>query len=106
MSNARCYFRIDLQTVCGCTSRHLRHSRWRGGDCKSGVPSLESHPFTPYAHPEPEILPCPFCGSDDVEVIDANGYAVRCGTCYGRGGSALIAEEAIASWNRRAEAQR
>lgn len=48
MSNAKCYFRIDTQTVCGHTYRHGSHDRWRRGDRKDGdVQVPYSHPFTP-----------------------------------------------------------
>lgn len=48
MSNARCYFRIDIQTVCGHTWRHGSHDRWRRGDRKhNNEQTPYSHPFTP-----------------------------------------------------------
>ena len=58
-----------------------------------------------------ELLPCPFCGSAD---IDPEGWATKggimgpaCNACQASVGSALLStEENIAAWNRRALASR
>jgi Lar family restriction alleviation protein len=64
-----------------------------------------------------ELLPCPFCGSDNVKVIEEirnidfiidDLTSVSCEQCYGRGARAMNGtkkrriEMAIAAWNRRA----
>ena len=58
-----------------------------------------------------ELLPCPFCGGEDLEIDHAPTYDVRhpdvyevhCVECGGRGGEGWTEAEAIAAWNTRAE---
>ena len=54
-----------------------------------------------------KLKPCPFCGSDDLEIyIKGTGrrkYAVCCNTCDARGERTKIKEEAATAWNRRVE---
>lgn len=66
--------------------------------------------------PSPELKPCPFCGSSNVE---ANAYTddwdaicdVRCRNCkalmsrtfYNSSDCHEVRKEAVAAWNRRAE---
>jgi len=38
-----------------------------------------------YQADELEIYPCPFCGSEDVELVEAFGWYVRCDGCGGTG---------------------
>ena len=62
-----------------------------------------------------ELKPCPFCGGEDVEVINAleaqpemelvgltkDNWNVVCNECYAAGGTQRTALEAIEAWNRR-----
>ena len=58
-----------------------------------------------------ELLPCPFCGGEDVEIDHASTYdvhhpdvyEVHCPDCGGRSGEGWTEDEAIAAWNTRAE---
>jgi Lar family restriction alleviation protein len=60
-----------------------------------------------------ELLPCPFCGSDDIEQIEGDRYAgqsgdwcaIRCGKCEAEGPHVWGFPKAVAAWNRRAPAQ-
>lgn len=57
-----------------------------------------------------ELLPCPFCGGEDLEtdhirtydVDHPDVYEVHCVECGGRGGEGWTEAEAIAAWNTRA----
>ena len=57
-----------------------------------------------------ELLPCPFCGGTNVQFIEyKGGYGtVGCGTCqFEKPDSSVVMlpkAEAIAAWNRRADA--
>lgn len=47
-----------------------------------------------------EIKPCPFCGSDDLCVLElSNKSYVRCGKCYSYGPDGKDKDEAIERWN-------
>ena len=49
-----------------------------------------------------EIKPCPFCGSEDVEVFSNYGrYFVTCCDCGSEGPNKEGKEEAIKGWNQR-----
>lgn len=50
-----------------------------------------------------ELKPCPFCGSEDVQLTgtDLTGWYVICWDCGGRGGLAHRQEKAIEKWNDR-----
>ena len=51
-----------------------------------------------------ELRPCPFCGSDDVEVVQLmpdSGFMTVCSKCPASIG-AKTKDEAINLWNRRA----
>lgn len=53
-----------------------------------------------------ELRPCPFCGCNDVTVIEADKtiqpqYMVVCYDCRARSAYYGSQEKAIASWNRR-----
>lgn len=58
---------------------------------------------------EPTLLPCPFCGNEDVELDDqtgpsAAGHAfVWCDWCEATGPVFTNTPAAIAAWNRRAK---
>lgn len=58
---------------------------------------------------ESELRPCPFCGSENLEVRDVPfvGYAVTCwnDNCLVRGPSRGKAEEAIEAWNKNFDRQ-
>lgn len=54
------------------------------------------------------IKPCPFCGSDDNEIVntglehtDFQSYAIYCTDCVSYGSSCNTECEAIESWNKR-----
>lgn len=63
-----------------------------------------------------KLKPCPFCGSTDVEVINAleeqpemeligltkDNWNVVCNECHAFGGTQRTEAEAIEAWNRRA----
>ena len=50
-----------------------------------------------------ELRPCPFCGSDDIESIDANNnyHYMHCMKCGGDGTPDLGISGAIEMWNTR-----
>lgn len=66
-----------------------------------------------------KLKPCPFCGSRDVDVLDAGGYVevldacgdpysfslpyVHCNNCNADSKMCKSIDEAIAAWNRRAD---
>ena len=64
-----------------------------------------------------ELKPCPFCGGNRVETLNAleeqpememigltkDNWNVLCHDCFGMGGTRRTATEAIEAWNRRAE---
>lgn len=57
------------------------------------------------------LLPCPFCGGEDLEIDHAptydvhhpDVYEVHCVECSGGGGEGWTEHEAISAWNTRAE---
>lgn len=49
---------------------------------------------------EPDLLPCPFCGSQHTSVVNETTQCVDCSTS---GPHAESREEAIAAWNKRAK---
>ena len=51
-----------------------------------------------------ELKPCPFCGGRKLSVHGwSNQYWVECYSCETEGPSGETQDEAIESWNRRAE---
>jgi|GEM_PF-2769974 len=53
-----------------------------------------------------ELLPCPCCGSDDVEIIEAYSYGspvylVACRVCHVRTDRSCGKEYVVDAWNRR-----
>ena len=54
------------------------------------------------AKDENGLLPCPFCGGDDLGVGAGMSWAVKCHDCFGRTQSHNSRQEAIAAWNTRA----
>jgi Lar family restriction alleviation protein len=54
-----------------------------------------------------KVKPCPFDGSDEVEVVDTTQYkrwfAVKCEVCQCLGPECRSEEEAIKEWNKRHE---
>ena len=62
---------------------------------------------------EIELLPCPFCGSEDIDPVSIEGswgYSsskdyVKCNSCGAQGGVVEDGklDDAIANWNMRAE---
>lgn len=54
---------------------------------------------------EEKPLPCPFCGSKDIKVIQAtvSGYVAVCNDCWAATRAETTKADAIAAWNRRAK---
>lgn len=54
------------------------------------------------------ILPCPFCGHDDVEIdeVGISEFAVDCPECRAIGPICGTVMEAISDWNKRPDAQK
>ena len=53
-----------------------------------------------------EILPCPFCGSKDIEiqpVFDDKGHCVHCFDCDSWGPVSDTIDNTIAAWNHRSK---
>lgn len=48
-----------------------------------------------------ELKRCPFCGSDEVSVIQARMYFVMCNQCGGEGGMRATINDAMKAWNDR-----
>ena len=67
-----------------------------------------------------ELLTCPFCGGEDVEVLNAleeqpemeligltkDNWNVLCHDCYALGGTRRTLEEAVDAWNTRTPKER
>ncbi len=52
----------------------------------------------------PDVRPCPFCGSHNVDIADHRfGYVVMCQGCGAYGPDNLSRDKAIAAWNKRAD---
>lgn len=52
---------------------------------------------------KPEILPCPFCGSSDVELCVTSNFSwCECQNCEAESCSKETKEEALIQWNTRA----
>lgn len=50
-----------------------------------------------------ELLPCPFCGSEEVESeLVCGEYFVRCNACNASSGFEETTEECVRNWNTRA----
>lgn len=50
----------------------------------------------------PELLPCPFCGSYDLEPpCNSVHVSVRCKNCNASGGAGFRSDAAIINWNKR-----
>lgn len=58
-----------------------------------------------YGPPPPDIKPCPFCGSNEVYVVDVEGMEVSvfCEICHALGPSydERCRDDVIAAWNKR-----
>ena len=51
-----------------------------------------------------EFKPCPFCGSEDVEICQIHElYAVFCYSCHAKSCECSTVEKAVEAWNRRAK---
>ena len=54
---------------------------------------------------EPELKPCPFCGSHDAEVVmrfeRGEHFIVACQDCGARSSPCLTEKEAVKLWNQR-----
>ena len=48
-----------------------------------------------------DILPCPFCGSVDLNVKQGLSDYVRCEQCHAEGPVASYKEDAVTLWNGR-----
>ena len=54
------------------------------------------------ARREPELKPCPFCGSSDVAILKGcELYTAKCNTCLARSQSVFSKSHAISLWNKR-----
>lgn len=51
--------------------------------------------------PEATMLPCPFCGGEDIVPSDTGHYWFSCNTCETEGPVMKIKAEAVAAWNTR-----
>lgn len=56
-----------------------------------------------------KLKPCPFCGSEDIKIMDAGGFESWCNRCKASGpligadGLPLVTEQAVyEAWNKRA----
>ena len=52
----------------------------------------------------PKLLPCPFCGSENVDHnLDRNDgyYGVECEDCYAQAGTSTWEKVAVQMWNKR-----
>jgi len=45
--------------------------------------------------------PCPFCGGDELEIIDPSEYAVGCEACGAMGPWSTDRDNAVELWNNR-----
>lgn len=51
---------------------------------------------------ETVLKPCPFCGNEEVEMLECVGTSIMCcPKCYTTGPEGNTVEEAIEKWNRR-----
>lgn len=51
-----------------------------------------------------ELKPCPFCGGEaDVDIGNFGGMVCYCKQCFSQGKQCKTEEEAIETWNRRAD---
>ena len=60
------------------------------------------NPQTPYKIP---LEPCPFCGSNNVELVNGTHYDiafVECGDCTAKGPVEEDEDDAVDNWNQRA----
>lgn len=57
------------------------------------------------------LKPCPFCGSDDLDLMEtcsgigglSGEYYVTCWSCYAEGGKEKTRKKAKQGWNRRSD---
>lgn len=71
---------------------------------KKGISLCEFKWLTLEAEEE-KPLPCPFCGSKDIKVIQAtvSGYVATCNDCWAASRAETTKADAVAAWNRRAK---
>lgn len=53
--SGRCYFRYDLQTVCGGRWHNGRHARWNSHPANTDEPTPAAHPYTAEHPPSPSV---------------------------------------------------
>lgn len=58
---------------------------------------------TPYQNGRVVLKPCPFCGNEEVEMLECVGtFIVCCPKCYATGPEGTTENQTIKKWNRRA----
>lgn len=104
----------SLETSWGHTSWgysdtiHIDYVLRIASQCQTGIQFLQEHGFI--KHKEPELKPCPFCGSKNIHVYAKNSdgywYMVECSSCGSRSASHHDKKSAIETWNKRSDLPR
>ena len=82
----------------------LKNGEWVIRHTSNVKPGDTWAPIKPPPLPEPELLPCPFCGGTDIREEIHEGYIVGvCHTCGAKGPDARATFALVwqAAWNRR-----
>jgi Lar family restriction alleviation protein len=72
-------------------------------EVNTATDNLRSNPYEIY----PELLPCPFCGSEDLSLdnlIDDDDFGVECNSCQIQQIANYTRDEAVRRWNVRPKA--
>lgn len=92
----------SVRTVVGETRQDAirLHVEERGKNCDAFLNALDRNLYKVTLEPvEPEMKPCPFCGSDMVGLTHMCLLNVTCFNCKATGPRALTKEKAIELWN-------